>query len=73
MSKLVSIKDLYYVVRRLNTSMKELNAALEEGNAIKAHSLAESVQRRAKMVADEIEYQSMFNNEEYAKWAKEVA
>lgn len=71
-NRLESIKDLHYVVRRLNTRMKELNIAIEDGNAIRAHALAASVERHAKMVANEIEYQSMFNNEEYAEWSAKL-
>ena len=69
---LESIKDLHTVVRNLNNRMKELNAAIEDGNGTSAHALAESIARRAKIVANEIEYQELFNNEEYAEWSAKL-
>lgn len=69
---LESIKDLHTVVRNLNNRMKELNAAIEDGNGTSARALAESIARRAKIVANEIEYQELFNNEEYAEWSAKL-
>lgn len=66
-------EDLHIAVRNLNNRVKELNAAIEQGNTIEAHAIAKSVIRRSNTVASEIEYQSLFNNEDYYKWAKEVA
>lgn len=68
-----TIQDLHTVVRRLNTHVKELNAVIEQGDATYAHHLAESIRRDAIIVANEIEYQSLFNNEEYVQWTKEAA
>lgn len=65
----ISIKDLQYVVSRLNTSMESLNKALEEGNMQKANRYAIAVERRARMLANEIEFQTMFNAEEMKQYA----
>ena len=66
-------EDLHIAVRNLNNRVKELNAAIEQGNSIEAHAIAKSVIRRSNTVANEIEYQAIFNNKDYYKWAKEVA
>lgn len=69
----ISIKDLQYVVSRLNTSMESLNKALEEGNMQKANRHAIAVERRARMLASEIEFQTMFNAEEMKQYASNAA
>ena len=69
---MIDIKDLHYVITKLNGEMHRFNTAAEEGNVQDMYKYLDLIKCAANMVREEMEFQELFNNKQYAEWSADL-